>query len=105
MRATRVCSTSWDLAQQLSATDTEKAVLRLSSATTAVVSTQLWETAEEYTSWAGFHTHFPSLWQMGLNFDFKPTPSSALKGDSTPGSIKEQEWPEHGWHGAWAQRL
>lgn len=92
MRATRVCSTSWDSTQQLSARDTEEAVLQLSPATTAVMSTQVWETVDEYNSWAGFHTHFPFLWQMGV-----------LKGDSTPGTTKEQEQPEHGWHAAWAQ--
>lgn len=48
----------------------------------------------------GFYIHFPSAC---LNFNFKPTPSVVLKGDSTPDTIKEQEQPEHSWHGTWAQ--
>lgn len=105
MPATRACSTSRDLARHLGARDTGEDALQLFSATTAVTSMQLWETGERYNSWASFDTQSSSLWQLDLNFGFRPVPSDAPKSESTPSTIREQEWPEDGQHGTWAQSL
>jgi len=98
MLATRVCSTSWDLARHPSARDTEKAALGLLSAT--ATSRQLWEPVERCNSWDGFDTHSPSFWQLDSSFGFKPAASGALEGESTQSTLREQEQPEHGWPGA-----